>query len=106
VIRLAVVAERQVAELFGHFGRLERPEAARDLLTALDLAIARISRDPTAWLTSPRSYPALARPDRAWLKSGRHWVTYSLTLPPVILGVFYETADIPKRINEIMEQTA
>jgi hypothetical protein len=35
VIRLAAVAERQVAELFGQFGRLERPEAARNLMTAL-----------------------------------------------------------------------
>ena len=28
---------------------------------------------------------------------GRYWIAYSTTAPPVIVGVFYDTADIPGR---------
>ena len=38
-----------------------------------------------------------AKPGRAWTKAGRYWIAYSTVTPPVILGVFYEAADIPNR---------
>jgi hypothetical protein len=30
--------------------------------------------------------------------AGRYWVAYSMTKPPVIVAVFYDTANIPRRI--------
>jgi hypothetical protein len=48
---------------------------------------------------APRSYPEIARPGRLWIKSGRYWIAYSPNNPPVIVGVFYDTADIPGRIS-------
>jgi hypothetical protein len=35
---------------------------------------------------------------RLWVNAGRYWISYSTTQPPVIVGVFYETADIPRRL--------
>jgi hypothetical protein len=32
------------------------------------------------------------------MKAGRYWVAYRPTAPRVILGVFFETADIPGRM--------
>jgi plasmid stabilization system protein ParE len=91
-------AERQIDDLRRHYRARNRPEALRNLIAALVEAEARIERDPTAGLPAPRPYPALARPGRAWIKVGRYWITYSITSPPVILAVFYATANIPRRI--------
>jgi len=90
-------AARQVAELQEHYERERRPEAARNLDMALHDAERRIEGDPTAGLTAPRPYPTLARPGQAWVKVGPYWVRYSTRTPLVITGVFYETADIPRR---------
>jgi len=49
-------------------------------------------------LPAPRAYPELARPGQAWLKAGRYWIAYGTGTPPVILAVFFETADIPGRL--------
>jgi hypothetical protein len=32
------------------------------------------------------------------VKAGRYWIAYSTKQPPVIVAVFYETADIPGRL--------
>jgi hypothetical protein len=64
-------------------------------LTAIENAKARIARDPNAGLPSPRSYPTLKKPGRLWIKEGRYWISYTDTKPPIISGVFFETADIP-----------
>lgn len=97
MIRLSSDAERHVAELFQHYVRRGRPEAGRSLIAVVDEVVVRIERDPDGGLPAHRPYPALARPGRAWTKAGRYWITYSTTRPPVILGVFYEAADIPGR---------
>ena len=97
MIRLSGDAERQIADLLRHYARLGRLEAGRNLIAAIDQAVARIERDPGAGSPAPRPYPDLARPGRAWTKAGRYWIAYSTTQPPVILGVFYEAADIPSR---------
>jgi len=47
-------AARQVAELQEHYEREQRPEASRNLDTALHDAERRIEGDPTAGLTAPR----------------------------------------------------
>lgn len=97
MIRLSTEAERQVVELLRHYARLGRLEAGRTLIAAIDQATAKIEREPGQGLAAPRPYPALARPGRAWTKAGRYWIAYSTGTPPVIVGVFYEAADIPGR---------
>jgi len=76
---------------------MNRIEAVRNLAAALAEAEARIEHDPGAGLPAPRPYPGLAREGRAWTKTGRYWIAYSMTVPPVILGVFHDSADIPGR---------
>jgi len=48
-------------------------------------------------LAAPCPYPHLVRPDRLWMKAGRYWIAYDPTIP-VLVGVFYETANIPDRV--------
>jgi plasmid stabilization system protein ParE len=98
VIRLGRNAERQLAALLWHFARRERPEAGRNLIAAIDNAVTRIERDPTAGLPAPRPYPSLARFGWRWILVGRYWVAYSLDDPPMIMAVFDATADIPGRL--------
>ncbi len=93
----AAEARRQIAELQDHYERLQRSEAAIALQVALRTAERQIETRPEKGLASPRPYPALARPGQAWMKSGRYWIAYDRTVPPVILAVFYDTADIPGR---------
>ena len=90
-------AARQVDELRQHYEERERIEALRALAAALDEAERQIESNPAAGLAAPRPYPELARSGRAWIKAGRYWVAYSTTAPPVILGVFYDSANIPGR---------
>jgi hypothetical protein len=33
-----------------------------------------------------------------WLKAGRYWISYTDATPPIISGVSFETADIPRRL--------
>lgn len=91
-------AIRQIGDLVRHYEDLNRPEAVRRLFAALDAAERKIEDDPSGGLVAPRPYPQVARKGRAWVKSGRYWVVYSTAQPPVIVAVFYETADIPRRI--------
>ena len=97
MIEYAPRAASQVAALRHHYEDLGRPAAVRALVSALDEAERRIEGNPTGGLPAPRPYPQLARPGVAWIKVARYWVAYSLTQPPVIVAVFYETADIPGR---------
>lgn len=81
-----------------HYEALNRPEAIQGLLQALDQASDRIRTNPRAGLPAPRPYPGLAAPGEAWVKTGRYWVSYSLTNSPIILTIFHDTADIPGRL--------
>jgi plasmid stabilization system protein ParE len=98
VIGLSPEAEDQIDRLIAHYEAKERIEAATNLLNTLELAKRRIARAPEAGLDAPRPYPALKRSGRRWIIEGRYWISYSLTKPPIISGVFYVTADIPNRI--------
>lgn len=91
-------AERQVIALLHHYENLGRASASRAREVALADAERRIERNPTAGLTAPRPYPQLARYGLAWIKSGRYWIAYNTSQPPVIAGVFFETANIPQRM--------
>lgn len=97
MIGLTARAERQFRELREYYEDRDRPAATRGLIAALEEASRKIERNPTAGLAAPRPYPHLARPDRLWVKAGRYWVAYEPTTP-VIVGVFYETANIPGRL--------
>ncbi len=91
-------AERQIDELCRHYDALDRTEAVRNLIMALVEAEESIQGYPSAGLEAPRPYPQLARLGRLWIKAGRYWIAYRTSLPPVILAVFHDTADIPGRL--------
>jgi plasmid stabilization system protein ParE len=91
-------ASRHVDDLIQHYEDRQRPEAINALLAAMDEAEAKIESNPAAGLRAPRPYQELRRAGRAWVKAGRYWFAYSTIQPPVIVGVFYETANIPDRL--------
>lgn len=90
-------AARHVDDLIAYYLDHERPEAARNLLDALTDASNRIEGAPDSGLPAPRPYPQLMRPNLLWLKEQRYWVGYRRTPSIVIVAVFYEAADIPRR---------
>ena len=98
MIALSPEAEAQLDALIAHYEALGRVEASIHLLTALERARTRISERPEAGLTAPRPYPALAKVGRRWVIEGSYWISYSLTTPPIISGVFYAMSDIPNRL--------
>ena len=69
----------------------------RDAISLAD-SEAKIERAPGTGLPAPRPYPQLARPGWAWTRSGRYWVAYTTGPAPVIVAVFFETANIPGRV--------
>jgi plasmid stabilization system protein ParE len=97
LIGLTARAERQFREVREHYEDRERPDATRGLIAALEAASRKIEKTPAAGLSAPRPYPQLARPDRLWIKVGRYRIAYEPT-KPVIVGVFFETANIPNRV--------
>jgi len=99
VTELGPEAERQLDDLINHYDALGRIEAMRNLHAAIRQAAARIARDPGGGLHAPRPYPELAHAGERWIKQGRYWIAYSLTTPPVILAVFYDQADLPRRVR-------
>jgi hypothetical protein len=64
----------------------------------MESARRKIAANPAVGLPAPRPYPQLARPGRRWLKAGRYWIAYSAEGSPSIIGVFYETSNIPRRL--------
>ena len=97
MIGLTARAERQFRDLRRHHEHLERPEATRGLIAALEEASGKIEKNPNAGLAAPRPYPHLARPDRLWIEGGRYWIACEPTRLTIV-GVFYETANIPGRL--------
>jgi hypothetical protein len=99
LIPLSRQARKQIAALAHHYDARGRPAAFRNLLLALREASSMIERDPAGGLPAPRPYPQLAEPGQAWVKAGRYWIAYQTAPPPpTIVAVFYETANIPKRL--------
>ncbi len=87
-----------LAQLEGLLQHYERIEAAENLLAAIEQARNHIARAPEAGLTAPRPYRDLAVLGLRWIEAGRYWVAYSNTSPPIINNVFYDAADIPRRL--------
>lgn len=86
--------------LLKYYEDLDRPEASRGLIAALEAAWRTILANPASGLPAPRPYPSLASPGRKWIKSRRYWILYRTDAAPAIAGVFFETADIPNRMRE------
>jgi plasmid stabilization system protein ParE len=99
VTELGPEAERQLDDLINHYDALGRIEAMRNLRAAIRQGAARIARDPGGGLHAPRPYPELAHEGERWIKQGQYWIAYSLTTPPVILAVFHDQADLPRRVR-------
>jgi plasmid stabilization system protein ParE len=98
LIALTPEARQHVRALRAYYEEHERPEATRALRNALTTAWDKITTSPAAGLSAPRPYPQLARPGRVWLKSGRYWIAYQTVPVPVIVAVYFETANIPGRL--------
>ncbi len=97
MISLSPRAQRHVVRLAHHYDSLDRDAAVVNLATALDEAKDKIERNPTAGLPAPRPYPRLAKQGRRWLHVRRYWIAYDMT-PLRIVAVFFDTANIPKRL--------
>ena len=96
--RLSPEAEAQLDALLDHYEKLNRPGATRNLIAALEDAIAQIDTDPAAGLNAPRPYPALASYGFRWIKTGSYWFAYTYT-GAAITGIFHDSANIPNRID-------
>ena len=90
--------EEEVDQLIEHYESKGRLRAALNLLHALERASTRILANPAMGLEAPRPYPDLKVHGRRWIVEGRYWISYSLIDLPVISGVFYVEADIPRCI--------
>ena len=94
-MKFSRAARDQLAALRRHYRRKNRLEAVQNLSEALRVAARQIIAGKSQ--RAPGPYPELARPGRAWTHAGRYWILYATTEPPVILAVFYDSADIPGR---------
>lgn len=90
-------ARRQVRDLIAPYRKKRRPEAIRNLDAALARAEAGIASGRARARAFPPTYRDLARPGRAWLREGIYWIAYQQTVPPVIIGVFWDRAEIARR---------
>ena len=86
-----------MAALTRHYLEIDRPEAVRSLLAAVDRMRVEFEAGTIDDLPAPRPYPSLARQGWAWTKSGRYWIAYQRD-PNFILAIFYDAANIPARL--------
>jgi plasmid stabilization system protein ParE len=99
IIAYTPTARAHIAALHRHYDELDRPEAVRNLLNAVQNAEALIARSPAMGLAAPRPYPELTRPNWRWLKSGRYWFGYiHAGAVTTVAAVFHDSADIPSRL--------
>ena len=97
MIALSPEAVSQVESLEKFYIEAKRPEAIRHLAYALAEASLIILNAPDRGLRAPRPYPDLAALGLLWVRRGRYWIAYDPS-GPTIAGVFFDTADIPRRI--------
>jgi plasmid stabilization system protein ParE len=98
VIALSPAADNHLRQLTEHYEAKDRLDAARNLLAAVQAARLRIARHPDGGLPAPRPYPELKYLNLRWIIEHRYWIAYTASDPPVIAGIFHDTADIPNRI--------
>jgi plasmid stabilization system protein ParE len=99
VIALSAEAEYQLDDLLAHYEWLDRIEAAQKLMLVLEQASIRILGSPHSGALAPGPYPVLAKYGLRWIKVGPYWIAYEVATRATIIGVFYETADIPNRLS-------
>ena len=99
MIALTPEARRHVRAPYAYYEERDRPEAARGLRNALNAAWEKIPTSPEAALPAPRPYKQLVEPGRTWLKVGRYWIAYRTQPTTAIVAVFFETANIPGRVQ-------
>jgi hypothetical protein len=92
-------ARQHVRDLIAHYRKKLRPEAVRNLNIALARAEDAIARGTARSRAFPASYRDLAMPGRAWIKEGIYWIAFRQTVPPVIIAVFWEQAQIDQRFS-------
>jgi plasmid stabilization system protein ParE len=98
LITLSRRAETQVNTLIEHCERLDRLNAARNLLAAIEAARDTIVKSSEAGLPAPRPYAQLRKSGRLWVHVRSYWICYMQAAPTVIVEIFHESADIPGRL--------
>ncbi|WP_420872586.1 hypothetical protein [Nitrospirillum pindoramense] len=98
-MRLSPRAVRHITNLRDHYEALGRDAAILNLANVLEEAAARIQAKPADGLPAPRPYPLLAKHGRLWLRVEDYWIVYTTAAPRSIVGVFYETANIPRHLR-------
>jgi plasmid stabilization system protein ParE len=98
LIEFTPEAEQQLDDLRNHYLRAQRLKALRTLGVAMLEAAAEIERNPGAGLPAPRPYPRIAREGQSWVKAGHYRVAFRTTPTLAISAVFYDGANIPKRL--------
>ncbi len=93
-------ARRHVNELISNDRAKRRPEAIRNLQAALATVEATLEAGIPRARVFPATYPRLARPGRAWIKEAIYWIADNQTDPPVIVAVFWESADLARRVPQ------
>lgn len=98
MVTITATARAQIEALERHYVDLGRDAAIIRMTEAIALAAARIEEQAGPFRPAPRPYPDLADLGFRWLKAGRYWVAFAPSLSGyAITGVFFETADIPRR---------
>jgi plasmid stabilization system protein ParE len=97
VIALTPEAANQLESLEQFYIENQRPQALRNLAYAVAEASLIILNAPERGAAAPRPYPYLADLGFRWIKRGRYWIAYR-SEGPAIVGIFFETDDIPSRI--------
>lgn len=99
--RLAPEAEADIDRLTDHYLEAKgRPEAARNLASAVQAALARLDKPRVAWRAHPPGYPGIADAGLRWVKVHRYWFAYRVEGgEAVVRRVLYESANIPARLT-------
>ena len=99
MIRLSPEAERQLDELALHYAERGRDEAIDNLAGAVERACERYAEGRGSFYDAPRPYPTVRQPGWRWTKEGRYWLAFTADAHgPIVAAIFFETADLPRRI--------
>ena len=70
------------------------------MTSCLQTALAQIDQQTAIAFPAPRPYPELAARGWQWTKAERYWIGFKrLGADVAITAVFYDTADIPGRLQ-------
>jgi plasmid stabilization system protein ParE len=96
---LSAAAQAALEELTDFYAARGRDRAIDKLAACVEAACRRYPAKRNSFYPAPRPYPQLADLGFRWTKEGPYWIAFAETADgPVLVGVFHEAADIPKRI--------